>query len=345
MADIALAALERFSGEVLRSQGVPAADADIVAGSIGFAHAHGKATHGIPRLPIYVERIRKGLMQATTPLTELSAAPAMALLDAGDGFGQVAAIRGMERAVDMARACGVGLVGIRNSHNFGTAAFIAARAAEQGMAGQVFSNAAPAIAPTGGNRPLFGTNPMAWAFPAPDGHPPIILDMATSQAARGKIRLAATNGETIPSGWALDPEGHPTEDPAAALAGSMLPLGGAKGYGLSLVVDVMAGLLTGSGFAGTARNLNNPDGPSRCGHMLIAIDIARFLPPGDYAAAMEALIAATRAAGPEGAVALPGERGARYMEGRDGRVPVSGAVLDRLDALAGETGLDPLERP
>lgn len=344
MADIALTALERFAGDALKSQGVPAADADLVVASIRFAHSHGKGTHGIGRLPIYVNRIRQGLMQAKTPLTQLSAAPAMALLDAGDGFGQVAAIRGMDRAIDMARSCGIGMVGIRHSHNFGTAAFIAARAVEQGMAGQVFSNAAPAIAPTGGKTAVFGTNPMAWGFPAPKGHPPILLDMATSQAARGKIRLAATNGEPIPLGWALDAEGRPTEDPVAALAGSMLPVGGAKGYGLSVVVDIMAGLMTRSASGGAARNLNSPDGPSRCGHMLLAIDIARLMPFDDYIAGMEALIAATKAAGETGAVYLPGERGGTYMQGRGDAVPISDAVLTKLDALAAEIGLDPLKR-
>lgn len=344
MANIALAALERFAGEALRSQGVPPEDADLVVASIRFAHSHGKGTHGIGRLPIYVNRIRQGLMQAVTPLTELSAAPAMALLDAEDGFGQVAAIRGMDRAVAMARECGVGVVGIRHSHNFGTGAFIAARAAEQGMAGQVFSNAAPAIAPTGGSKAVFGTNPMAWAFPAAGDHPPIVLDMATSQAARGKIRLAATNGEEIPLGWALDAEGNPTSDPHAALAGSMLPVGGAKGYGLSLVVDIMAGLMTRSASGGTAKNLNNPDGPSRCGHMLLAIDIARFVPPEDYAEHMEQLIATTKAAGPQGSVFLPGERGAIYMKDRGDAVPISDAVLAKLDGLAAEIGLDPVAR-
>lgn len=344
MAEIALEALDRFASAALVGCDVPEPDAAIIAESITFAHAHGKGTHGIPRLPIYVSRLRRGLMQPRTPLTELSAAPAMALLDAGDGFGQVAAIRGMDRAVQMARTCGIGMVGIRHSHNFGTAAFVAARGIGQGMAAMVFSNAAPAIAPTGGTRAVFGTNPMAWGFPVPGDHPPVLLDMATSQAARGKIRLAATNGEAIPQGWALDADGAPTEDPVAALAGSMLPVGGAKGYGLSLVVDVLAGLMTGSGFGGSARNLNAADGPSRCGHMLIAIDIARFLSREDYEKRMETLIAATRAAGPEGAVFLPGERGGRYMEGRDGLVPVSDAVLTKLDTLATESGLDPIVR-
>lgn len=344
MADVTLPALECFAGEVLASQGVPEPDAALVVESILFAHAHGKGTHGISRIPIYVDRIRKGYMQATTPLTELSSAPAMALLDAEDGFGQVAAIRGMDRAVEMARACGIGMVGIRHSHNFGTAAFIAARAVQQGMAAQVLANAAPAIAPTGGKTAVFGTNPMAWGFPAPDGHPSVILDMATSQAARGKIRLAATNGEAIPPGWALDADGAPTEDPVAALAGSMLPVGGAKGYGLSVVVDIMAGLMTRSASGGQAKNLNNPDGPSKCGHLFFAIDIERLLPRADYDSRMTELIAATKAAGPEGAVFLPGERAGTYMAGRNGRVPISDGVLTKLDAVAAQTGVAPLAR-
>lgn len=344
MPDIALAALEDFAQEVLTLCGVPPEDARIIADSISFAHAHGKGTHGISRLSIYDARLRKGLMQPLTPLNVLSEAPAMALLDAGDGFGQVAAIRGMRRAVDMARICGIAAVGIRNSHNFGTAAFVALQAVQAGMVGMVFSNAAPAIAPTGGHKAVFGTNPLAFGFPTPEGVPPILLDMATSQAARGKIRLAATQGEAIPLGWALDPDGQPTSDAEAALAGSMLPVGGAKGYGLSLMIDVLAGLLTGSGFGGSAKNLNTPDGPSRCGHMLIALDLARFLPRTEYDAHIATLVAATKAAGPEGQIALPGERGARFMQGRDGKVPISDAVLAKLDTLADLAQVRPLNQ-
>ncbi|WP_299938876.1 Ldh family oxidoreductase [uncultured Pelagimonas sp.] len=344
MPDIALSALERFCLDVLLGQGVPAEDAALIVDSIRFAHTHGKGTHGAGRMPIYVNRIQKGLMQAQTPLRELSSAPAMALLDAGDGFGQVAAIRGMDRAVKMAKTCGIGLVGIRHSHNFGTAAFVAARAVESGMAAIVLANAAPAIAPTGGHKAVFGTNPMAFGFPAPDGMAPVILDMATSQAARGKIRLAATNGDDIPLGWALDEAGEPTCDPVAALAGSMLPVGGAKGYGLSVVVDIMAGLMTRSASGGMARNLNNPDGPSRCGHMLIAIDIAQMMPQAEYDTGMRDLSAAAKDAGAEGAVFLPGERGAGYMQGRGDHVPLSDAVIAKLDALAQTTHVVPLER-
>jgi L-2-hydroxycarboxylate dehydrogenase (NAD+) len=185
---------------------------------------------------------------------------------------------------------------------------------------------------------------MAFGFPAPRGMAPIILDMATSQAARGKIRLAQTNEENIPLGWAMDAQGQQTQDPAAALAGSMLPVGGAKGYGLSVMVDIMAGLMTRSASGGAARNLNNSDGPSRCGHTLIAIDIPQMLPREDYDAGMLELAAATKAAGPAGAVVLPGERGADFMRGRNGRIPLSEAIIKKLDSLAQQAQVVALER-
>ncbi|PRZ43867.1 Ldh family oxidoreductase [Tritonibacter scottomollicae] len=344
MPDIAIPALEAFCSDVLTGAGVPEDDAAIIVASITYAHATGKGTHGASRLPIYVNRIEAGLMQAVTPLTELSAAPAMALLDAGDGFGQVAAIRGMDRAVAMARETGIGMVGIRHSHNFGTGAFVAAHGVAQGMATQIFANAAPAIAPTGGSKAIFGTNPISWGFPTPEGYPPIVLDMATSQVARGKIRMAALTGEAIPLGWALDARGDPTTDAEAALEGSMLPVGGAKGYGLSVVVDIMAGLMTRSASGGQAKNLNSPHGPSCCGHMLLSIDLERFLPRMEYDAQMTALITATKAAGPKDGVFLPGERSARYMTGREGTVPLSDAILSKLDTLASQRGVAPLAR-
>lgn len=322
--------------------GVPRDDAEIILGSIIFAHCHGKGTHGLGRLPIYIRKIRENLMNATTPLHEINAAPAFALLDADHGFGQVAGIRGMRRAAEMAVNVGIGLVGIRHSNNFGTAAYIANEAVKRNMVGIVFSNAAPAIAPTGGKRSVFGTNPLAFGFPGGPENPPILLDMATSAAARGKIRQASQSGESIPFGWALDALGAPTEDPDAALKGSMIPMGGAKGYGLSLAIDILAGLMTGSGFAGTARPLNDPDQQSDCGHFLLAIDIAKFLSPDIYDSQITQLIAITKASGDPGAVFLPGERGASFMQGRGDIVPLSAAILKKLTDLAKDLNITPI---
>lgn len=334
--------LALFSQTVLQKCGLAPEDARIVTDSIVYAHANGKGTHGVGRLMIYERKLRKGLMNADTPLTEISAAPAMALLDAGHGFGQVAAVRGMERACDMAASCGIGMVGIRHSNSFGTAGFVVQQAIDRGMGGFVFTNAGPAIAPTGGRRALFGTNPLAFGCPTFEGQPPIVLDMATAAAARSKIRLAAQNGEKIPLDWALDPQGNPTDDPAAALEGSMIPLGGPKGSGLALMVDILAGLMTGSGFAGQARALNHPDQKSDVGHMLIAFDVSKFLAPDAYRDAMQDLVAATKATGEPGAVSMPGERGARYMTGRDNCVPLSRGILERIEKVQDRLGIAPL---
>jgi L-2-hydroxycarboxylate dehydrogenase (NAD+) len=343
MTDVPVSEVARFARDALRACAVPQDQAEIIVDSIVFAHSTGKGTHGLGRLPIYVRKLRGDLMAADTPLREVMSAPAVALLDAAHGFGQVAGIRGMQRAAEMARICGIGLVGIRHSNNFGTAAFIVNAAVEAGMMGIVLSNAAPAIAPSGGKTPVFGTNPMAFGFPGAEGHPPILLDMATSQAARGKIRLAAANGEAIPEGWALDAHGNPTTDAEAALKGSMIPVGGAKGYGLSLAVDILAGLLTGSGFGGGAKNLDHPDAPSDCGHLLVAIDIAKFMDPEEYQADIATLTTATKAAGKAGAVVLPGERAGRFMDGRDGGVPLSRAILEKCAAVADDLDIAPLQ--
>ena len=334
--------IARVSDAALSAIAVPHPHREIITRSIVDAHATGKGTHGIGRLPIYLRKVKQGLMHAGTPLTEITSGPAFALLDAEHGFGQVAGILGMQRAIEMAKVCGISLVGIRHSHSFGTAAFTAKEAAHAGMVGIVLSNASAAIAPTGGKTALFGTNPMAFAFPGEDGAPAIVLDMATAQVARSKVRQALANGEPIPLGWALDEDGNPTTDAERALNGSMIPVGGAKGYGLSLVIDVLAGLLTGSGFAGGAYGLNHPDQPSNCGHFLVAIDITKFMTPAQYQDNIAHLTAATKAAGEAGAVSLPGARSGTYMEGRNNCVPISDAIADKVRALTTELGIAPL---
>ena len=185
---------------------------------------------------------------------------------------------------------GIGAVGIRNTNNFGTAGYFGEKAANNGMIGIVMGNAAPAIAPPGGTKAILGTNPICFAFPSPETEFPIVLDMATSNAARGKIRLALRNGEKIPLGWALDSNGEPTDDPAAALEGSLIPMGGYKGFGLSMMIDIMAGLITGSAYGGEVKNLNHPDSYSRNGNLFIVIDPTFFISKDEYDLRMKTLI-------------------------------------------------------
>ena len=260
--------IRQVAMEVLCKVGVPTDDANIVAESIVYANVRGKHTHGIGRLPIYVRKIMNGLMDERTTIETVSDNKTVSILDANHGFGQVAGIRGMSICIDKASKYGVGIVGIRNSNNFGTAGFLAEMAIEKSMIGIVLGNSSPAVAPYGGETPIFGTNPLCFAFPSRSGFPPIVLDMATTVVSRGRIRLAAKKGEKIPFGWAVNVYGEPTDCPFEALKGSLVPIGGYKGFGLSLAVDVLAGLVTGSAFAGRANPLNHPTEHSGCGTSL-----------------------------------------------------------------------------
>ena len=308
MYQVSPVALYDFTVAVLTACDVPKDDAGIVADTIVDAHRCGKGTHGVTRLPIYVRKIRSGLMDPRTPISVVRDSAAIGVLDAHHGFGQVAAIRAMAKCLDKAKALGVGIVGVRHSNNFGVAGYFARQAANDGYIGMVLGNSAPAIAPTGGIEPLLGTNPLAIAFPDGAGGVPIVLDMATSEAARGKIRLAARQGERIPEGWALDSSGRPTTDAAAALEGSMVPIGGPKGYGLSLVIDMLAGLLTGAAFGGQVKPLNHPNQRSDYGHWMMALDPEFFLDGQSYASRFATLLSAVRTTCTEQRVWLPGER-------------------------------------
>ena len=300
--------LEQLSYNILKECNVPQDDAQIIVNSILYAHTRGKGTHGVGRMPIYVRKIKEGLMSSETELTLVKDSPVVSTFDANHGFGQVAAHRGMEYALDKADKNGVGVVGIKNSNSFGTAGFILELAAKRQMIGLMFSNASPAIAPSGGSKPLFGTNPIGFVFPNQMGEPPIVLDMATSVAARSKIRMAAANGEPIPLGWALDSNGNPTTNPIEALKGSMVAIGEHKGYGLSLAVDILAGLLTGAAFGGDVKPLNHKDSNSNYGHCIIAINISFFMDISDYFKKIKYLIRKTKECGKSGEVYLPGEQ-------------------------------------
>src|SRR5690554_50296 len=222
---------------ILKKIGVPVEQAKIIVDTIEYAHLTNKGTHGIGRLPIYVRKIKEGLMSAETIMDLINETSVISHYNANNGFGQVAAYIGMNTAIKKAKENGIAAVGIRCSNNFGTAGYFVKMAAKENMIGFIFSNSSPAIAPTGGSKPIFGTNPIAIGFPGGNNKPLVILDLATSNAARGKIRLAAANGQSIPANWALDAGGQPTTDPNEALKGTMIPIGGYKGYGLSLIVD------------------------------------------------------------------------------------------------------------
>lgn len=238
--------LTTFVAAVFRAVGMTSQDADIIARSLVDADTHGVATHGTARVAAYVTQLRAGEVNANPTERIVVDRPAAALVDAGRGFGAPAGIRAMDLAIDKARTHGIGLVGVTNVAHFGTAAFYTRHAAAVGCVGLAMSNTSAVVAPYGGAQPRIGNSPLSAAAPGPAGDAEIVLDIAQSTTARGRLKLALDAGTEIPEGWAIDAEGRPTTDPAAALEGSLLASGGHKGSGLSVIVEMLAAGLTGA---------------------------------------------------------------------------------------------------
>ena len=337
MAYITVNSLRNASKELLEKWNVPINQAEIIADTIVYAHTHEKHTHGITRLPIYEKKIRKKLMSDNTVVEKITDTISMTVFDCHDGFGQISAYEAMKNSINKAKETGIGISFVRNSNNFGVAGYFGELAANENMVGVVITSSGPAIAPPGGTKSIFGTNPICCAFPSKKGN--IVLDMAISQVARGKIRLAEKNGEKIPFGWAVDKNGNPTDDPLEALKGNMLAIGGIKGFGLAMSIDIIAGLLSGSAFGGNIKPLGAEDGPSRHGHVVTAIDIAKLMPLEEYDTKIEMLIKAVKGCGEPGEIFMPGEKsGKRALENEE-KVKLKEKQIDDFNKLAAETGI------
>jgi len=335
--------LKEFCSAVLQKMEIPPKDADLIAGSLVQANLWGVDSHGVTRMAIYVERLRKRLVNPKPKITILQETPAMVAVDGDNGSGQVVATKAMELAIAKARESGVGLVGIRNSNHFGVAAFFTMMALRKEMIGIALSNAPATMAPWGGKSPYFGTNPISVAVPAGQ-ELPIILDMATSVAARGKIILAAQKGESIPAGWAIDLDGEVTTDAAKALDGSVLPFGGPKGSAIALLIDVAAGVLTGAAFGPHIGDLyRNMECPQCVGHMMGAIDISWFSDVDAFKNRMDRMIRELKSVPPVKGVSevlLPGEIEARIQQRREAEgIALTPDVINDLYRLGLEYGV------
>lgn len=337
--------LETFVATVLERRGMSRENAGVVARVMTEADTYGISSHGAAKLPAYLARVDSGAMELEPEIVVERETASGARVNAGNGFGQIAASRGMRLAMDRAAATGVGFVSVAHSNHFGVAGHYVRTAASEGMIGIAMTNASPAIAPFNGTLKLFGTNPVAFGIPA-GAQTPVVLDMSSSMVARGRIRREIDAGETeIPLGWANDADGRATTDPVKALEGSLAPIGGAKGAGLALIVELLTGALTGSAEVGRVANLYDTSGPANTAHAFIAIDPDAFVGRAAFIGAVEAtlgtVIGMTAVDGT--AVRYPGlveEDRAREIT-RDG-APLSHRSVDGLNELAAAVGLPPL---
>jgi LDH2 family malate/lactate/ureidoglycolate dehydrogenase len=297
-------------------------------------------------MKIYAERLRAGGFKPKVRPKIISEQDSSALIDARHGVGQVAAAAAMKLAITKARKTGVAVVSVKNSNHFGASAFYAMRALEQGMIGFASTNAGPTMAPTGGREGRLGNNAMAIAVPA-GKLPPIVLDMATGAVAWGKIFVAQQEKRKIPATWALDGQGVPTEDPgAAAHQGLIQPFGGYKGYGLSLLIDILTGVLSGGGFSTHVKTLYKQiEAPSEVAHTCAALRIDTFIPLAEFRKRMDEIIQLMHSCPPAPGVDrifVPGEiehetEQRRRAEG----IPLNAELRDELRVLGTELRVKP----
>ncbi|KAL3442310.1 Malate/L-lactate dehydrogenase [Aspergillus insuetus] len=279
---------QEYAESLLIANQVPPDSAAIIARCLVEADLRGVDTHGINRLPSYMKRLRQNVMNPkATPSVEIKT-PVVAMVDGNNSFGFLAATAGMEFAISAAKTYGIGMASVKHSNHFGMGACYALQAAREGMMSIVFTNSSPAMAPWGSKEKIVGVSPLACG--APGGiEKPFILDMAPSTAARGKLYKAVRRSEKIPLDWALDADGHQTNDPAAALKGVMLPMGGPKGSALAIMMDVFSGVLSGSAFAGGVTGPYDPSKVSDVGHLMIAIKPDIFLSIDEFKDRMDFL--------------------------------------------------------
>jgi ureidoglycolate dehydrogenase (NAD+) len=345
---IAAPRLASFVAAALQRVGVPASEAEIVADTLVEADLRGVHSHGVMRLPIYVKRIQSGLVRARASVTVTSQGPAFAQVDAHNSLGQVVSVRAMDLAIEKARAGGVGVVGVGHSTHFGAAAYYALRAATQNLIGVAVTNTLPLMPAVGGAARIVGNNPIAYAVPA-GRHRPIVLDIATSVVAAGKIQRARGRGDRVPLDWGVDSAGVPTDRPEAILDGGMLlPAGGHKGFGLAMIFDLLCGPLVGTAWSSGVAGLSLPDHarPQDVGHLFMALDVAQFRPLAAFVAEVDRYIdlvhASPRAPGVE-RIYVPGEIEFETAETRrrDG-IPLDPNILDDLARLAKDFSLEPV---
>lgn len=329
--------LRDYCKALLMSVGLAEEHAFAGADNLVDADLCGVESHGVSRMPIYMKRLDTKVVNAAFEVkTEQEYAGSLSI-DGCNSMGICVGAYAMKRCIEKAREAGVCFAAVKHSNHYGMAAYYVRMAAEQGMIGITGTNAPPNIAPWGSSRAYVGTNPIALS--APTGGAPMILDMAPSTVAMGKVILAAKLGNSIPEGWALTKEGEPTTDPKLGMEGTVVPIGGAKGYGLSLFMDVLSGILSGAQFGPHLNNMwKDFEHPQDVGHFFIAVDISKFTPLPVFQKRMDSMISEIKSLPRNEGVSeimVPGEPEYRRKEERKkSGIPLSDVVYEELRALA-----------
>ena len=335
--------LQKWLQKVFEAYDLSPPDAVLAATALVKASLRGVDSHGVARTSMYCERLRRGAANPVPDIKVNRVFTAASMIDGDDGLGLVVGHRAMAEAISIAHECGIGLAGVKRSGHYGMGALYILQAIEARCAGLAFTNASPALPVWGGRTKFLGTSPFAAGAPAGDSSP-FVLDMACSIVARGKLKFAAQRGEAIPEGLALDRQGRPTTNGAEAFEGVVLPMGGVKGAGLSLLMEVLSGVLTGAAFGGEVRNpFTGLDGPQGTGHFFLALRADLFMPMETFENRMQILAARIkeqpRAEGFE-EILMPGEPEARKERERLTQgIPLTRDVFESLRSEGKRVGL------
>jgi LDH2 family malate/lactate/ureidoglycolate dehydrogenase len=339
--------LEAFVARALEAVAIPAADARAIAELMVRADVQGSEGHGVFRLPQYIRRIKGGAVNVRPHIRVVRESAGTALVDGDNGMGHLVMRFATARAIEKARHAGVAWVGVKRSNHAGPASLYAGMPVEHGMIGLYLAvgnaNHLPAW---GGLDMLLSTNPIAVALPAGE-EPAVVLDMATTVAAYGKVKTRAQRGETMPEGWMMDRQGRPLTDPQRANEGFLLPIGGYKGYGLALVFGLLAGTLNGAAMGKDVVDFNADDTtPTNTGHSIVAINVEAFQPLAEFRTGVDTLVRDLRQSRRLPGVSeirIPGDgsRAAREERLKNG-IPVPPALVESLKQLATELKIQPL---
>ena len=337
--------LYTFVNQLFASTGMPTEDAAICADALVQTNLWGIDSHGVLRVPIYMKRLLSGAMNKNPDITSVKDGGALEVFNGDDGCGYVVGHKAMSRAIEKAEAYGIAAVGAMRSNHFGAAALYTKMAAEKGMIGIAMTNVVPNVVAPGGSKPIVGNNPLAISVPT-FGDFPFTLDISLSNVAGGKLLLASKKGEKIPLDWATDKDGKPTDDPDKGFAGFLLPVGGHKGYGLALAVDLLSGLLTGGAFLHGLKGMYKyPDDPSLSGHFFIAINPLALMSREEFKDRMSDFYTQIKSSpmwDTSMEMLMPGEIEYRTeQKRREAGIVLPPELVEELNVLAEEMGITP----